>query len=58
MVAEVEQRELARMSPAQKFADIAMLMDLARELDGSAEMDEEVEQVRRRWSLLAERMGV
>lgn len=50
MVAEVEQRELERMSPAQKFADISMLLDVARALESSAEGDEEVEQVRRRWN--------
>jgi hypothetical protein len=58
MVAEVEREELARTSPAQKFADVAMLMGVARALGGSTDGDEEVEQVRRRWALLAERMGV
>ena len=57
-VAEVEQRELARMSPAEKFADLAMLMSVARALGGSNDADEEVDEVRRRWNLLAERMGV
>ncbi|MEO5729239.1 MAG: hypothetical protein ABI134_02195 [Byssovorax sp.] len=57
MVAEVEREELARMSTAQKFADLAMLMGVARALDDSTERDDEVEQVRRRWNLLAERMG-
>ena len=57
MVAEVEREELERMSPAQKFRDLAMLMGVARALDGSTDMDEEVEQVRRRWNLLAERRG-
>lgn len=58
MVAEVEQDELARMTPTQKFADLALLMGVARALEGSPEVDEEVEQVRRRWNLLAERLGV
>lgn len=60
MVAEVEQDELARMTPAQKFADLALLMGVARALEGSpdVDVDEEVEQVRRRWNLLAERLGV
>jgi hypothetical protein len=57
MVAEVEREELARMSTAQKFADLAMLMGVARALDDSTDRDDEVEQVRRRWNLLAERMG-
>lgn len=58
MVAEVEQDELARMTPTQKFADLALLMGVARALEGSPAVDEEVEQVRRRWNLLAERLGV
>lgn len=58
MVAEIEQEELARMSPAKKFADLAMLMGVARSLGSGAGQDEEVEQVRRRWNLLAERLGV
>lgn len=58
LVAEVEREELERMSPAQKFRDLAMLMGVARALDSSTDMDEEVEQVRQRWNLLAERMGV
>jgi hypothetical protein len=58
MVAEVEQEELAQMSPTQKFADLGMLMGVARALGGSTDADEEVEQVRRRWNLLAERLGV
>lgn len=58
MVAEVEQEELAGMSPARKFADLAMLMGVARALDSGQDPDEEVEQVRRRWNLLAERLGV
>lgn len=58
MVAEVEREEIARMSPAQKFADVAMLMDVARALDDSMDSDDDVEQVRRRWILLVEGMGV
>ena len=59
MVAEVEQDELARMTPTQKFADLALLMGVARALEGSPDVhEEEVEQVRRRWNLLAERLGV
>ena len=58
MVAAVEQQELAQTSPAQKFADVAMLMNVARALGESTDGDEEVEQVRRRWNLLADRMGV
>jgi len=58
MVAEIERKELALTSPAQKFADVAMLMGVARALGVSTDGDEEVEQVRRRWVLLAERMGV
>lgn len=57
LVAEVEREELTRMSTAQKFADLAMLMGVARALDDSTDRDDEVEQVRRRWNLLAERMG-
>ena len=56
LVAEMERQEVQRMSPAQKFADQAMLMDVARALGGAAdEEDEETLQVRRRWNLLAER---
>ena len=59
MVAAVDQQELVQTSPAQRFADVAMLMSVARALEGSTDGDdEEVEQVRRRWKLLAERMGV
>jgi hypothetical protein len=58
MVAAVQREELARMSPAQKLADTGMLMGVARALGGSNDGDDEVEQVRRRWKLLAERMGV
>jgi hypothetical protein len=58
LVAEVEREEIARLSPAQKFADLAMLMGVARALAGSTDEDEETAQVRRRWNLLAERMGV
>lgn len=58
LVAEVERQELSKMSPAEKFADIATLMGMARALGGSADDDEEVEQVRGRWRLLAERMSV
>jgi hypothetical protein len=58
MVAQVEREELERMCAMQKFADLGMLMGLARSLAGSAEVDDEVEHVRRRWNLLAERMGV
>ncbi|UQA61766.1 hypothetical protein [Polyangium aurulentum] len=59
-VAEVERVEVARMSFAQKFADLSMLMEVARGLGGAtaAEDEEEVALVRRRWNLLAERMGV
>jgi hypothetical protein len=58
LVAEAEREELERMSPAQKFADLAMLVGVARALGGSADDDAETEQVRGRWNLLAERMGV
>ena len=58
MVAQVEREELERMSATQKFEDLGMLMGLARSLDSSTEADDEVEQVRQRWNLLAERMGV
>lgn len=60
MVAEAEREELGRMTPAQKFADLAMLAGVARSLSRSGDVDaeKEVEQVRRRWILLAERMGV
>jgi hypothetical protein len=60
MVAEVERRELESSSPAQRFADLAMLMRVAHALGRStdAEEEEEVERVRRRWNLLAERAGV
>ncbi|KYG03063.1 hypothetical protein BE21_53485 [Sorangium cellulosum] len=58
MVVEVEQAELAAMSPAEKFRDVAMLMGVARALDSSTDADKDVEQVRRRWTLLAERLGV
>jgi hypothetical protein len=57
-VAEVERAELERMSPAQKLADLSLLMEFARKLGGEDEVDKDVEQVRRRWNLLAERMGV
>lgn len=57
MVAEVERAELGQMSPAQKFADIATLMQVARALGGAEEEDDGAEQVRRRWCLLVERMG-
>ncbi len=58
MVAEVEQEELDTMSPAKKFADLAMLMGLTRALGGPTDAEKEVEQVRQRWNLLAERLGV
>jgi hypothetical protein len=58
LVAEAEREELERMSPAQKFADLAMLVGAARALGGATGDDEATEQVRRRWNLLAERMGV
>jgi hypothetical protein len=60
LVAEVERAELTKMTAAQKFADTAMLMRVARSLAGSSasEEDEGVLEVRRRWNLLAERMGV
>ncbi|MFT3770254.1 MAG: hypothetical protein QM820_32905 [Minicystis sp.] len=58
LVAAVERQEVEQMSAAQKFADVGMLMRVARALDSSPDMDDEVEQVRRRWALLAERMGV
>ncbi len=58
LVAAVEQDELARTSAAQKFADTGMLMEVARALAGATDDDDEVAQVRRRWKLLAERMGV
>ena len=59
LVAEVEQAELAKMSAAEKFADTAMLMRVARSLGGlSEDEDEGVLEVRRRWNLLAERLGV
>jgi hypothetical protein len=58
LVAEVEQAELAKMSAAEKFADTAMLMRVARSLGGlSEDEDEGVLEVRRRWNLLAERLG-
>lgn len=57
LVAAVERDELARTSAAQKFADTGMLMEVARALAGATD-DDEVAQVRRRWKLLAERMGV
>lgn len=56
LVAEVERTEVEQMSPAQKFADIATLMQMARALGGAEEEDEGVKQVRRRWCLLVERM--
>jgi hypothetical protein len=59
LVAEVERAELAKMSAAEKFADTAMLMRVARSLGGlSEDEDDGVIEVRRRWNLLAERMGV
>jgi hypothetical protein len=58
LVAEVEKEELDAMSPAKKFADLASLMTLARALGGVTDAEKEVEQVRRRWNLLAERLGV
>ncbi|MEP7124396.1 MAG: hypothetical protein ABJE95_25940 [Byssovorax sp.] len=57
LVAAVEQVELARMSPAQKFAEVGMLMDVARTLGPSTDDEADVEQVRRRWVLLAQRRG-
>ena len=60
LVAEVEQAELAKMSAAEKFADTAMLMRVARSLGGLSEDEDEDEgvlEVRRRWNLLAERLG-
>ena len=58
LVAEVEQAELAQMSAAEKFADTAMLMRVARSLGGlSEDEDDGVLEVRRRWNLLAERLG-
>jgi len=58
VVAEVEREELDRLSPAQKFADLAMLMGVARALGSPTDREDEVEQVRRRWNLLADRLGV
>ncbi len=58
LVAEAEREELERMSPAQKFADLAMLVEAARSLGGTTGEDAATAQVRRRWNLLAERMGV
>jgi hypothetical protein len=56
LVAAHEREELGRMTPTQKFADLAMLMGVARALGGSTHTDEEVEQVRMRWNLLVERL--
>ena len=56
--AEFEREEIARASAAQKLADVAMLMAAARALDPSTEEDDETQQVRRRWNLLADRLGV
>jgi hypothetical protein len=60
LVEQVERAELAKMSAAEKFADTAMLMRVARSLGGLSadEEDEGVLEVRRRWNLLAERLGV
>lgn len=59
MVEEVERVELVNMTAAEKFADAAMLMRVTRSLGGiSEEEDEGVWEVRRRWNLLAERLGV
>lgn len=59
MVEEVEQAELTKMSAAEKFADTAILMRVARSLgELSDEEDEGVLEVRQRWNLLVERMGV
>ncbi len=59
LVAEVERLELAKMSATEKFADTAMLMRVAHSLGGlSEDEDEGVLEVRRRWNLLAERLGV
>jgi hypothetical protein len=59
LVAEVERAELAKMTAAEKFADTAMLMRVARSLGGlSGDEDDGVIEVRRRWNLLAERLGV
>jgi len=57
-VAEIERAEVERMSPAQKFADLCMLVDVRRGLGGSAEADDGVALVRKRWGLLVERLGV
>lgn len=57
LVAEVEREELARMTPAEKFADIGRLMELAHTLGSSTHTDEQVDEVRRRWVRLVERMG-
>ena len=57
LVAEVEREELARKTPAEKFADISMLMDLAYALGGATHTDDQIEQVRRRWVRLVERLG-
>lgn len=59
LVEEVERAELAKMSASEKFADTAMLMRLAHSLENlSDEDDKGIWEVRRRWNLLAERIGV
>jgi hypothetical protein len=37
---EAEQEELDAMSPAEKFADLAMLMEVARALAGGEDADD------------------
>jgi hypothetical protein len=56
LVAEVERAELARRTPAEKFADIGVLMDLAGALGGATHTDEQIAEVRRRWVQLVDRL--
>lgn len=57
VVAEAEREERARATLAEKFRDTGMLMELAYALGGTTHTDEQVEEVRRRWVRLGERMG-
>jgi hypothetical protein len=55
LVAEYQREELRKMTPAQKFEQLAMLVETARRLKWTTHTDAEIAGVRERWNRLAER---
>ena len=56
LVAEYQREELRRITPEERFEQLAMLMAVARALEGAKKNEDDVTEVRERWNLLVKRL--